>query len=92
MITDNGAKKLVQEFKKIFPTKEDLKSELKNELKKYATKEDLKNELKTFATKKDIQEITEEVVSRFAENIGNLIGKVKSHDHRIKKLEGQNLN
>src|SRR3989339_44097 len=60
MISDKDINKL----KTIFPTKEDLKNELrayatkedlKNELRAYATKEDLKNELRAYATKEDLK-------------------------------------
>jgi|SRR3989339_1957207 len=47
MISDKDINKL----KTIFPTKDDLKKELRA----YATKEDLKNELKGFATKADLK-------------------------------------
>jgi len=96
MITDTDVKKLITEFKKIFPTKEDLKNELKryatkedlkNELQKYATKIDLKSELQKYATKKDIEDITDSLVIRLAEDIGNLIGENKSIEHRLQKVE-----
>jgi len=83
----------IQKLKEVFLTKEDLRSELRNELKKYATKEDME----TLATKRDIQNIADQVVdfvSIVAENVQTSIDELKNHkdtlehhERRINELE-----
>ena len=86
MITDADIKKL----RKVFATKDDLKS--------LATKEDIKS----LATKKDFRELNakiDTIYTNLAESIGNILFEVKevkdelkNHSKKIKKLENVRIN
>lgn len=96
MLTNADIKKLKEVFAtkddwKKFATKDDLKNELRKELRKYTTKNDLKEavrELMDFtvalneATKKEIVD----VIKEFGSEISSVL---KNHEDRIQKLESK---
>ncbi|OGK24632.1 hypothetical protein A3A46_00770 [Candidatus Roizmanbacteria bacterium RIFCSPLOWO2_01_FULL_37_13] len=88
MITDADVKKL----KKTFVTKDDLKKELKNELKNYPTKDYLGKEFQkwTDIIVKQIIDVVGALGDKIQESLDKLNdhqGTLEDHERRIEKLE-----
>ncbi len=72
VLTEKVFIQTIRELREVFATKEDLKNELKRfatkeDLERFATKEDLREELKAYATKEDLERFaTKEELKRFA--------------------------
>ena len=88
MITKKDASFLITEMKKVFVTKDDLKTELS----KFVTKDDLKKELSAYATRNEMQRLFKDFADKIVKDVADMlqtsvINLLSEHEKRLDRLE-----